>query len=174
MSVGSCVVVNSAIAAFTVSKDFVPNNAATVQIAVTCTSGVISPPNATISEGNPWTFTVTGYSAGASCQATESLIPGYVSTGNCTGVITNYVASCTIVNTQATPSPTPSGTVSPATPTPPGQTPNTAVGGNVVLPVSSGESGGGCCTGLIVMVLVGLLGVVSAGGSLAFSRRNQG
>ncbi len=173
MSVGSCTIVNNAVASFTVAKDFVPNNAQSVQIGATCSSGVVSPPNATISEGNPWTFTVTGYQAGATCTGIESPVPaGYISTGNCTAVIVSFTASCTIVNTLGTPSPTPSPgpTQLPGSTTP---TPNTAVGGNVVLPVGGGESGGDCCTSLFVIVLVGLVGVVSAGGALAFSRRIQ-
>jgi hypothetical protein len=176
MATGSCTVVNQAVATFTVSKDFVPNNAQSVQIVLTCTSGVVSPPNATISEGSPWGFTVTGYTAGATCTATESPIPaGYVSTGNCTAPINNHAGSCTIVNTLGTPSPTPTPgpTVDPASATPFGQTPDTAVGGEVSL-FTSGGSEGGCCDALVgVALILSMMGVAVTGGAWQWSRRSR-
>jgi hypothetical protein len=118
------------------------------------------------------TFTVTGYTPSTTCTAVESPIPsGYISTGTCSSNIVNHVGGCTIVNTQATPSPSP--TIGPtAAPTPFGQTPNTAVGGNVLLPVN-GEGSGGCCGGGLVLFVLGFAAVATAGGSLAFSRRGR-
>ena len=82
---GACTITNTLNSAtFTVSKDFVPNDPASVTVSLSCTSGSATPATAPASEATPAGFTVTGYTAGATCTATESPIPlGYSSTGTC-------------------------------------------------------------------------------------------
>jgi hypothetical protein len=99
---GSCTITNTLIppgaATITVNKDFSDNSAATVPVALTCTSGTVSATPLSAAEGAPAVFTVTGASAGATCTATETVPAGYTAdqTG-CMGVALN--GSCTITNT---------------------------------------------------------------------------
>ena len=96
----SCTITNTRnSASITVNKDFIPNNVATVPVAMTCTSGTVSTTPLNASEGSPAVFQVTGASAGATCTATETTVPlGYTANqANCVGVALN--ASCTITNT---------------------------------------------------------------------------
>jgi hypothetical protein len=126
LAAGTCTLLNKATATFQVVKDFVPNNAALVSVSINCTSGTVSPGSANAQEGTPASFTVTGYGPGAqSCTATETAVPGYTSTGTCTGAITNHAGTCTITNTLITPSPspTPSPTLPPTQPPSPTPTP---------------------------------------------------
>jgi len=99
---GSCTIVNTAIppgaATITVNKDFSPNSAAIVPVALTCTSGTVTTSPLNAAEGAPAVFTVTGAGPGATCMATETVPPGYAAdqTG-CASVAPN--GACTITNT---------------------------------------------------------------------------
>jgi hypothetical protein len=94
---GTCTITNTlASNAIAVYKDFLPNDPATVSVALTCSGGGVptaSPLNA--SEGSPAVFTVAG--AGP-CTATEIVPDGYtaVQTG-CEDVALGD--TCTIFNT---------------------------------------------------------------------------
>ena len=69
-------------------KDFSPNSSAKVDVRLSCTSGTPTPSSAEASESSPAVFTVTSFSDGATCTATEDPIPsGYVAdaNGTCTG-----------------------------------------------------------------------------------------
>ncbi|MEO8134366.1 MAG: ice-binding family protein, partial [Betaproteobacteria bacterium] len=88
----------SAPASITVLKDFIPNSAATVPVALSCTSGTVTTSPLNAAEGAPAVFQVTGASAGATCTATETVPLGYTANQvNCVGVALN--GSCTITNT---------------------------------------------------------------------------
>jgi hypothetical protein len=98
---GSCTITNAQNSATViVSKDFIPNNIASVSVALTCTSGSVSTTPLSASEGAPAVFQVTGASAGATCTATEVTVPvGYTANqANCVDVALN--GSCTITNAQ--------------------------------------------------------------------------
>jgi predicted secreted protein len=103
---GSCTITNTLIppsATITVNKDFIPNNAATVPVALTCTSGTVTTTPLNASEATPAVFTVTGASPGATCTATETVPSGY--TANQTGCAAVALdGSCTITNTLVPPS----------------------------------------------------------------------
>ena len=83
----------------TVNKNFVPDSAAPVSMALTCTSGTVTATPLNASEGSPAVFTVGGADLGATCTATEPLVPvGYTANqANCVNVPLD--GSCTIVNT---------------------------------------------------------------------------
>ena len=101
LSPGQCTIMNVQTSAnFTVTKDWVPNNGASVDVTLTCQSGTVTAPTTkTITGDNSVTFTVTGYSGTPNCTAQESPIPtGYTSSGQCTaGLVTP--GGCTITNT---------------------------------------------------------------------------
>jgi hypothetical protein len=96
---GTCTITNTlASNTITVLKDFLPNNPATVPIALTCTSGVVTATPLNAAEGAPAVFTVTGALPGATCQATETVPVGYLADQtNC--AIVALGGSCTITNT---------------------------------------------------------------------------
>ena len=95
---GSCTITNSLnnINSITVNKNFIPSSAASVQVALSCTSGTTnSPQNA--STANPAVFTVSGAAQGATCTATEVVPAGYTANQtSCVGVALG--GSCTIIN----------------------------------------------------------------------------
>jgi hypothetical protein len=85
---------------FTVRKDFSDNNTASVSITASCTSGTVTNNPQLAREGVPAVFSISGASAGATCTATEPVVP--------TGYSRNQTdcqngdpldGSCTIVNT---------------------------------------------------------------------------
>jgi hypothetical protein len=85
-------------ASITVNKDFIPNSAASVPVALTCTSGTVTTTPLNASEAAPAVFTVAGASVGATCTATETVPAGYTANqANCVGVALG--GSCTITNT---------------------------------------------------------------------------
>jgi Ice-binding-like len=88
-------------AIITVNKNFVPDNAATVPVALTCTSGLIIATPLNASEGTPAVFTVTGAALGATCTATEPTVPGGYLMNNTNCVNVPLDGSCTIINTRA-------------------------------------------------------------------------
>lgn len=82
----------------TVNKDFIPNSPATVSVALTCTSGIVTTSPLNASEASPAVFDVVGASAGATCTATETVPAGYTADqSGCVGVALD--GSCTITNT---------------------------------------------------------------------------
>ena len=103
ISVGFCTIVNNLNTAdFRVVKDFSDDNAMGVTVSLVCTTGDVSPPSQLVSEGNPVSFQVSGFTdlSTESCTATEDPIPlGYTSTDNGTCTASLEVATCTIVNT---------------------------------------------------------------------------
>ena len=107
VSVGFCTIVNNLNTAdFRVLKDFSDDDPMTVSVSLDCTTGDVSPPSQLVSEGNPVSFEVTGFTAptsGVSCTATESPIPaGYSSPDNGTCTAALSVGECTITNTLST------------------------------------------------------------------------
>jgi hypothetical protein len=110
-------------AQFVVNKDFVPNNAADVTVALSCTSGTVANDDTTASESDPANFTVTGFSAGATCTATETVPAGYSpNQADCANkaITAGATTSCTIVNTDIAPTVTLSKAASPTTRPEPG------------------------------------------------------
>ncbi len=94
MSFAGC----SAPASITVLKDFIPDSAAPVPVALSCTSGTVTSTPLNAAEGAPAVFLVTGASAGATCTASETVPVGYTANqGNCAGVALG--GTCTITNT---------------------------------------------------------------------------
>jgi hypothetical protein len=84
-----------------VNKDFQPNNPANVTVSLSCTTGAVANDDTTASESDPANFTVTGFSTGTTCTATETPPGGYLADqSNCQNVpITpGGTASCTIIN----------------------------------------------------------------------------
>ncbi len=88
-------------ASITVNKNFVPDNAAAVSMALGCTSGTVTTTPLNASEGSSAVFTVGGANLGATCTATEPTVPvGYsANVTNCANVPLN--GTCTIINTLA-------------------------------------------------------------------------
>lgn len=105
----SCTIINTAILGIdtiTVNKDFVPDSASTVEVSLTCTSGLVSITPLPASETAPAIFTVTGASPGTTCVATETVPAGYAANqADCTSVALN--GSCTITNFLAAAAPIP-------------------------------------------------------------------
>ena len=97
----SCTMVNTLIKTFTVQKDWVPNDTGVVTIALTCSSGTVTPVDPTSSEGDSATFTVTNFALGTTCTATESGVPA-THTANQSGCQAVPLATgvCTMVNTR--------------------------------------------------------------------------
>ncbi len=100
---GSCTIINThtGVDTFTVNKNFVPHNPATVAVNVICSSGTVSTTPLNASEGAPAVFTVTGASGGATCTATEPTVPTGYSMNNTNCVNAPLNGSCTIINTLA-------------------------------------------------------------------------
>ena len=98
-----CVIFNdvdpNAGSSFTVYKDFSDNNAASVSISLSCTSGNITNNPQSASEASPAVFNITGAASGATCTAVENSVPsGY--TANQTDCQNGdpIGGNCTIVN----------------------------------------------------------------------------
>ncbi|HEY8767147.1 MAG TPA: S8 family serine peptidase, partial [Dehalococcoidia bacterium] len=91
-------------ASFTVSKVYSPaGNTTAVTVTLTCTTGSVSPASASAAPGSPASFTVTGYTAGATCTATESGVPAGYTSSSCNAAIAGApsgTGSCTITNTR--------------------------------------------------------------------------
>ena len=99
---GSCTMLNTlSTGGFTVSKDFSDDNAAVVDMTLTCSSGTVTTNPLGASEGSPAVFEVTGFLPGATCTATEAAVPGYdpdISACQVGGLSADG-GSCTMVNT---------------------------------------------------------------------------
>ena len=99
-----CTIINTLNSAtFTVTKDFVPDNASTsVSISLTCgANGTVTTTPLSRNGDGDVVFTVTGINGSSSCTATEASVPGYTESDDCGGVTltANGTASCTITNT---------------------------------------------------------------------------
>jgi len=82
-----------------VNKNFFPDSAETVQVSLSCTSGVVTSSPLDASEAAPAVFTVTEAEPGTTCTATETVPDGY--TANETGCIDVPLgSSCEITNIQ--------------------------------------------------------------------------
>jgi hypothetical protein len=103
----SCTIINTrtsvSSATFTVAKDFSPDESAKVSIGLTCDSGKVTETPLSASEGAPVTFSITGFSPGAACTATEGTPPpGYTADeGDCrrVPVVNGKAYACTIIDT---------------------------------------------------------------------------
>jgi hypothetical protein len=87
---------------FTVGKDFSDDNAAVVDMTLTCTSGTVTVNPLGASEGSPALFEVTGFLPNATCTATEAATPGYdqdISACQLVGQLTADGGFCLMVNT---------------------------------------------------------------------------
>ncbi|HXG36466.1 MAG TPA: hypothetical protein VNL15_05825, partial [Dehalococcoidia bacterium] len=118
---------------FLVFKDFVPDNPASVNITLVCTSGTVSNDDPTASESDPANFTVTGFAPGTTCTATEQVPDGYIADQSGCVNVPLTTGSCTIINRL----PAVAGVVREPTPTPTGPAALPKAGGD---PGSSGPS----------------------------------
>ncbi len=100
----TCDAVDDRDATLVVEKDFVPDAGGEVTIELSCTSGTVSATDAIASEADPAEFEITGFNPGATCTATEAVVPdGYsAAEQNCAGVavVDNQDSRCSIVNTR--------------------------------------------------------------------------
>jgi hypothetical protein len=97
----SCTFTDKTTAQFIVNKDFQPDNGGTVTITLMCTTGTVANDDTSASEADPANFTVTGFSPGTTCTATETPPAGYTPIQtNCQNVAITAggTASCTIIN----------------------------------------------------------------------------
>ena len=88
---------------FRVSKSFVPPPLIApgpqVVVSLSCTSGVVTPASAVVSEFVDALFTVTGALPGAICTAVElTTTPGFNGTGFCSAALTT--GTCNLLNTK--------------------------------------------------------------------------
>jgi len=111
LSAGTCKITNTR--AFTVYKDFVPNEGGDPSVTVTLNcveTGTIAPIGTvlpagpvSVSEGVPRVFTVSNFTGDPLCIAREMPVPaGYTSNGMCQANIIS-VGLCTITNTNSCP-----------------------------------------------------------------------
>lgn len=71
------------IARFQVIKDFDDDNTASVDVEISCNTGLPLSQPATVEEGDPVTFVVTDFNAGdLNCEITETGVEGYTATYN--------------------------------------------------------------------------------------------
>jgi len=84
---------------FTVNKEFSDNNAGSVTVTLSCSSGNIVANGLSASEGSPAVFSVIGFTQGATCTATESDTPGYSENDSDCQDNDPINGSCTMVNT---------------------------------------------------------------------------
>jgi hypothetical protein len=105
LSAGSCTINNpQTTTTFTVNKVWVPANAASVSVTVTCTGGGTVVEGAqSVSTASPQTWTINGFTSTPTCTATESPIPaGYNASGSPPGTCSGTApGSCSITNTQS-------------------------------------------------------------------------
>ncbi len=75
----SCTITNTLNSTtFSVGRKFTDGNTSSVAVSLTCDSGSVDPARGTAREGSPAVFTVTGFTAGATCTATTVKAPsGY-------------------------------------------------------------------------------------------------
>jgi hypothetical protein len=103
----SCTIINTresvSSATFTVAKDFSDDNRAKVSIGLTCDSGKVALTPLSAAEGQSVTFSITGFSAGATCTATEGTPPaGYSADESAcrrVAIVNGKAFSCTIIDT---------------------------------------------------------------------------
>ena len=72
----SCTITNTLNSTtFSVGRKFTDGSTRTVAVSLTCDSGTVDPAGGTAREGSPAVFTVTGYTADATCTATTVKAP---------------------------------------------------------------------------------------------------
>jgi hypothetical protein len=94
----SCTITNTLNSTtFSVGRKFTDGSTRTVAVSLTCDSGTVDPAGGTAREGSPALFTVTGFTADATCTATTIKAPsGYRSETACQKVRLD-ARECTIV-----------------------------------------------------------------------------
>jgi Domain of unknown function (DUF5979) len=95
----SCTITNRLNSAtFSVGRTFEDGNTSSIAVEFTCNSGTVEPSQGTARDGSPAVFTVTGFTAGATCTATTVKSPsGYtLNERACQGVRLD-ARECTIV-----------------------------------------------------------------------------
>ena len=103
----SCTIINTrasvSSATFTVTKDFSDDNSLKVRIGLSCDSGTVAETPLPAAEGAAATFSITGFSSGATCTATEGTPPsGYAADESAcrrVAITDRKSSSCTIVDT---------------------------------------------------------------------------
>jgi len=98
---GSCTITNTLNSgSFTVNKDFSDDSADTVSITLSCSSGTVTNNPQPASEAAAAVFAIVGFTAGATCTATEGAAPaGYVADETDCQDDDAIGGSCTITNT---------------------------------------------------------------------------
>jgi len=100
----TCEFINTSIGGFEVLKDFTDDNAASVSVTVSCTSGTVTNNPQFASESSSAEFDVEGFDAGTTCTATEAVPGGYTADqSDCQDDVINNAPGCTIVNTPIPP-----------------------------------------------------------------------
>jgi len=86
---------------FNVNKNFVPANAGSVTVSLSCTNGGVgTATDSSASMADDANFNVYGYTLGSdpTCTATETAVPAGYTTSSCSALLS--VGVCTITNTQ--------------------------------------------------------------------------
>jgi Mg-chelatase subunit ChlD len=98
---GECTITNTLRSAqFVVSKDFVPDSDASVNVSLTCSDGTVVSTPLQASEAAPAVFTVEGFTNGTTCTATETVPAGYTADqSDCLNVDLVSDGVCTMSNT---------------------------------------------------------------------------
>ena len=101
---GGCMIINSpepvTVDYFTVFKDFSDDDPRSVQVSLSCSSGVVLNSPQFASESTPAVFTIEGASVGSSCVATEDFVPeNYVADMTDCQDQDGINQSCTLLNT---------------------------------------------------------------------------
>jgi hypothetical protein len=97
----SCRIVNNLNSAtLTVRKDFTDGNPRSVSVSLVCDSGTVTDAQQSLSVSSPAVFTITGFTDGATCTATEDKVPRAYTRdeSNCQDVPLASRGECTIVN----------------------------------------------------------------------------
>jgi tetratricopeptide (TPR) repeat protein len=85
---------------FSVGREFTDGNTTSLGISLTCDSGSVDPGRGTAADGSPVVFTVTGFTAGATCTATPFGAPsGYRRDDTACQTVPLEAGECTFVYT---------------------------------------------------------------------------
>ena len=98
----SCTIINTLVAGsdtFTVNKNFIDNNPASVSVTLSCSSGSVTNNPQPASEASPAVFNISGAAPGATCTAVESVPSGYSANQTDCQNGDPLNGSCTIFNT---------------------------------------------------------------------------
>jgi hypothetical protein len=97
----TCTITNTLnVATLEISKVFTDGSTTAVTIGLTCTSGAVTPPSQSITPGTPGEFTITGFTTGATCDASETPPDEYTADlSDCTDFeLETGENSCTVTN----------------------------------------------------------------------------